>query len=152
MPSTLAIWKARARQLQAEVYALYLAYRDPRVPWYAKAVAACVVGYALSPIDLIPDFIPVLGYLDDLVLIPLGIALTLRMIPPAVMVECRARARSELADGKPVSRVAAAVIVTIWLGLAALAAVAALLIARIGLGRIVEQCYNSSVNSFVGSG
>jgi len=152
MPSTLARWKTRAQQLQAEVYALYLAFRDPRVPWYAKAVAACVVGYALSPIDLIPDFIPVLGYLDDLVLIPLGIALTLRMIPPEVMVECRARARSELADGKPVSRVAAAVIVTIWLGLAALAAVAALLIARIGLGRIVEQCYNSSVNSFVGSG
>jgi len=152
MPSTLARWKTRAQQLQAEVYALYLAFRDPRVPWYAKAVAACVVGYALSPIDLIPDFIPVLGYLDDLVLIPLGIALTLRLIPPAVMVECRARARSELADGKPVSRVAAAVIVTIWLGLAALAAVAALLIARIGLGRIVEQCYNSSVNSFVGSG
>ena len=89
MPSTLAIWKARRRQLQAEVYALYLAYRDPRVPWYAKAVAACVVGYALSPIDLIPDFIPVLGYLDDLVLIPLGIALALRMIPPAVMDECR---------------------------------------------------------------
>jgi uncharacterized membrane protein YkvA (DUF1232 family) len=107
--------------LQTEVYALYLAYRDPRVPWYAKVLAACVVGYALSPIDLIPDFIPVLGYLDDLVLIPLGIALTLRMIPPAVMVECRARARSELADGKPVSRAAAAVIVAIWLGLAALA-------------------------------
>ena len=116
-----ATWKARARQLQAEVYALYLASRDPRVPWYAKAVAACVVGYALSPIDLIPDFIPVLGYLDDLVLIPLGIALALRMIPAAVMVECRARARAELADGKPVSRVAAAVIVAIWLGLAVLA-------------------------------
>ena len=110
----------RARQLQAEVYALYLAYRDPRVPWYAKAVAACVVGYALSPIDLIPDFIPVLGYLDDLVLIPLGIALVLRMIQPAVMDECRAQARAELADGKPVSRAAAAVIVTIWVGLAVL--------------------------------
>jgi uncharacterized membrane protein YkvA (DUF1232 family) len=110
----------RARQLQAEVYALYLALRDPRVPWYAKAVAACVVGYALSPIDLIPDFIPVLGYLDDLVLIPLGIALVLRMIPPAVMVECRARARAELADGKPVSRAAAAVIVAIWVVLVVL--------------------------------
>ena len=120
MPSTLARWKMRARQLQAEVYALYLAYRDPRVPWYAKAVAACVVGYALSPIDLIPDFIPVLGYLDDLVLIPLGIALVLRMIPPAVMDECRERARAELADGKPVSRAAAAVIVAIWVGLAVL--------------------------------
>jgi uncharacterized membrane protein YkvA (DUF1232 family) len=127
MPSTLARWKIRARQLQAEVYALYLAFRDPRVPWYAKAVAACVVGYALSPIDLIPDFIPVLGYLDDLVLIPLGIALALRMIPPAVMDECRARARAELADGKPVSRAAAAVIVAIWL---VLAATTILLIAR----------------------
>ena len=120
MPSALARWKMRARQLQAEVYALYLAYRDPRVPWYAKAVAACVVGYALSPIDLIPDFIPVLGYLDDLVLIPLGIALVLRMIPPAVMDECRARAHAELVDGKPVSRAAAAVIVMIWVGVAVL--------------------------------
>ena len=128
MSSTLAIWKARARQLQAEVYACYLAARDPRVPWYAKAVAVCVVGYAFSPIDLIPDFIPVLGYLDDLVLIPLGIALLLRMIPPEVMVECRERARSELAVGKSVSWVAAAVIVAIWLVLAALAA---LLIARV---------------------
>jgi uncharacterized membrane protein YkvA (DUF1232 family) len=122
MPSTPAIWKARARQLKAEVYALYLAYRDPRVPWYAKVLAACVVGYALSPIDLIPDFIPVLGYLDDLVLIPLGIALTLRLIPPEVLDECRARARAELAEGKPVTRAAAAVIVAIWVGLAALAA------------------------------
>ena len=120
MPSTLARWKMRARQLQAEVYALYLAFRDPRVPWYAKAVAACVVGYALSPIDLIPDFIPVLGYLDDLVLIPLGIALALRMIPPAVMDECRVRARSELVDGKPVSRAAAAMIVAIWVGVVVL--------------------------------
>jgi uncharacterized membrane protein YkvA (DUF1232 family) len=127
MSSTLAVWKARARHLRAEVYALYLAYRDPRMPWYAKVLAVCVVGYALSPIDLIPDFIPVLGYLDDLVLIPLGVALALRMIPPAVMDECRARARSELADGKMTGRVAAAVIVALWLALAALAA---LLIAR----------------------
>lgn len=122
MPVAFDIWKVRARQLQAEVLALYLAYRDPRVPWYAKVVAACVVGYAFSPIDLIPDFIPVLGYLDDLILIPLGSALALRMIPPEVMTECRERARSELADGKPVNRVAAAVIVALWLGLAALAA------------------------------
>jgi uncharacterized membrane protein YkvA (DUF1232 family) len=121
MPSTLDNWKRRAQRLKAEVYALYLAYRDPRVPWYAKVLAACVVGYAISPIDLIPDFIPGLGYLDDLVLIPLGVALTLRLIPSGVMVECRERARTELADGKPVSRAAAAVIVAIWLGLAALA-------------------------------
>ncbi len=121
MSSTLDNWKRRARRLKAEVYALYLAYRDPRVPWYAKVLAACVVGYAISPIDLIPDFIPGLGYLDDLVLIPLGIALTLRLIPSEVMVECRERARTEVAAGKPVSRAAAAVIVAIWLGLAALA-------------------------------
>jgi uncharacterized membrane protein YkvA (DUF1232 family) len=121
MPSTLDNWKRRSQRLKAEVYALYLAYRDPRVPWYAKVLAACVVGYAISPIDLIPDFIPGLGYLDDLVLIPLGVALTLRLIPSGVMVECRERARTELADGKPVSRAAAAVIVAIWLGLAALA-------------------------------
>jgi len=121
MPVIIETWKRRARRLKSETYALYLAYRDPRVPWYAKAFAACVVGYAFSPIDLIPDFIPILGYLDDLVLIPVGIALTLRMIPPEVMAECRTR--SELAAGKPINRVAAAVIVAIWLGLAALAVV-----------------------------
>ena len=117
----LAAWKDRVRQLKTEVYALYLAYRDPRVPWYARAFAACVVAYAFSPIDLIPDFIPLLGYLDDLVLVPLGIALALRMIPPAVMTDCRARAR--VAADKPVNWIAAAVIVAIWLGLAALAVV-----------------------------
>ena len=87
-----ASWKARALQLKAETYAIYLAYRDPRVPWHARLFAACVVGYAFSPIDLIPDFIPVLGYLDDLILIPLGITLALRMIPPEVMAECRQKA------------------------------------------------------------
>ena len=83
-------WQQRARQLKRETYALYLAYRDPRVPWYAKVLAVCVVAYAFSPIDLIPDFIPVLGYLDDLVFVPLGISLALRLIPPEVMAECRA--------------------------------------------------------------
>lgn len=119
MHSRLETWKQHARRLKAETYALYLAYRDPRVPWYARLVAVCVVGYALSPIDLIPDFIPVLGYLDDLVLIPAGIALALKLIPPEVMAECRERARA--AEGRPVSRFAAVVIVAIWLGLAALA-------------------------------
>ncbi len=108
-------WKDRAAHLKAETYALYLAYRDPRVPWVAKALAAVVVGYAFSPIDLIPDFIPVLGYLDDLVLIPLGVALVLRLIPPEVMTECRARAQDALAAGKPVSRAAAVIIVALWL-------------------------------------
>jgi uncharacterized membrane protein YkvA (DUF1232 family) len=115
----IATWKQRARLLKRETYALYLAYRDPRVPWYAKVVAACVVAYAFSPIDLIPDPIPVLGYLDDLVLIPLGIALALKLIPAEVMAECRARAIA--AEGQPTNWVAAAVIVAIWVGGAALA-------------------------------
>jgi uncharacterized membrane protein YkvA (DUF1232 family) len=113
-------WKQRARRLKTEVFALYLAYRDPRVPWYARAFAACVVGYAFSPIDLIPDFIPILGYLDDLVLIPLGIALALRMIPPVVMAECRARSEEIMRSGKPANKTAAVIIVAIWLLLAAL--------------------------------
>jgi uncharacterized membrane protein YkvA (DUF1232 family) len=112
--------RKRARSLKAEVYALYLAYRDPRVPMYARIFAAGVVAYAFSPIDLIPDFIPVLGYLDDLVLVPLGITLAIKMIPAPVMQECRARAKEVMAQGKPVSLKAAAVIVAIWLMLAAL--------------------------------
>ena len=113
--------KRWARRLEAEVYALYLAYRDPRVPLYARVFAAIVVGYAFSPIDLIPDPIPVLGYLDDLVLVPLGVALAIRMIPAPVLDECRERAREVVASGKPVNRVAAAVVVAIWVALAALA-------------------------------
>ena len=113
-------WKARARQLKVEVYALYLAYRDPRVPWYARLFAACVVGYAFSPIDLIPDPIPVLGYLDDLILIPLGVKLALAMIPAQVLAENRVKAQEIMRQGKPVNRVAAAVIIAIWLLLAAL--------------------------------
>ena len=103
------------------MYALYLAYRDPRVPLYARVFAAIVVGYAFSPIDLIPDPIPVLGYLDDLVLVPLGVALAIRMIPAPVLAECRARAREVMASGKPVNKVAAAVVVAIWVALAVLA-------------------------------
>jgi uncharacterized membrane protein YkvA (DUF1232 family) len=114
-------WKRRARQLKREVYALYLAYRDPRVPWYARVFAAMVVGYAFSPIDLIPDPIPILGYLDDLILVPLGVALALKMIPAPVMVECREKAELAFKQGKPVNWVAAGVIVAIWLALAALA-------------------------------
>ena len=113
--------KRWASRLKAEVYALYLAYRDPRVPLYARVFAAIVVGYAFSPIDLIPDVIPVLGYLDDLVLVPLGVALAIRMIPAHVLVECRERSREVIARGKPVNRVAAAVVVAVWIALAALA-------------------------------
>ena len=110
--------KQRARQLKIETYALYLAARHPATPWYAKLLVAAVVAYALSPIDLIPYFVPVLGHLDDLLLVPLGIALALKLIPSAVMAECRQRAQE--ANSKPVSRTAAVVIVVIWLSLAAL--------------------------------
>jgi uncharacterized membrane protein YkvA (DUF1232 family) len=115
MMKAIGAWKHRARKLKTETYALYLAYRDPRTPWYARLFAALVVGYAFSPIDLIPDFIPVLGYLDDLVLVPLGVLLALKMIPPAVWAESRERAQRAMAAGKPVSKAAAAVIVLIWL-------------------------------------
>jgi uncharacterized membrane protein YkvA (DUF1232 family) len=126
----MEVWRRRARQLKTETYAIYLAYRDPRVPWYARLFAACVVGYAFSPIDLIPDFIPILGYLDDLILVPAGIALALKMIPPVVMRECRERARDVVAQGKPTSKAAALIIIAIWLLLAALAISLAVRIVR----------------------
>ena len=105
-----------ARRIKRDAVTLYLAARDPRTPWYAKALAAVVVAYALSPIDLIPDFIPVLGYLDDIVIVPLGLLLVLRMIPPEVIEECRARA--EDMPERPTSRTAAVVVVLIWVALA----------------------------------
>ncbi len=123
MSSLLDSWKTRARQLKTDVYALYLAYKDPRTPWYARIFAAVVVGYAFSPIDLIPDPIPVLGYLDDLVLIPLGVFLALKMIPSQVMADSRQKALEVIAQGKPVNKVAALVIVMIWIGLAVLAGI-----------------------------
>jgi uncharacterized membrane protein YkvA (DUF1232 family) len=115
MREMLASWKGRALRLKGETYALYLAYRDPRTPWHAKLLAALVVGYAFSPIDLVPDAIPILGYLDDLLLVPLGIALVLRMVPAVVMDECREQAQVEMAQGKPTNWVAAVVIVIVWL-------------------------------------
>jgi uncharacterized membrane protein YkvA (DUF1232 family) len=114
-------WKQRARQLKVETYAVYLAYKDPGTPWYARVFAACVVGYAFSPIDLVPDPIPILGYLDDLVLVPVGVALALKMIPRAVLAECREKAQAAMSQGKPTNWTAAGVIVTIWLLLAVLA-------------------------------
>ena len=108
-------WKKRAKHLKRELYALYLAYKDPRVPWYARIIAIMVVGYAFSPIDLIPDPIPVLGYLDDLILIPLGIALVIKLISPDVLNECRERAGHRDNEAKPQNWVAACVIVLIWI-------------------------------------
>ena len=111
--------RERFRALKRETVALYFAVRDPRTPLLARVVAGLVVAYALSPIDLIPDFIPVLGYLDDLILVPLGIMLALRLIPAAVLVD--ARAQAEAALERPTSRAAAAVIVAIWIACALLA-------------------------------
>ena len=115
MTNTLKGW---ARSVRRDVHAVYLAARDPRTPWYAKALAVCVAGYALSPIDLIPDFIPVLGYLDDAVIVPLGLLAVVKLIPAEVMAESRAvaAARAE----RPVSRTAAAVIALIWIASIAL--------------------------------
>lgn len=112
--------KQRARRLKAETFALYLAARHPETPWYAKLFVAGIVVYALSPIDLIPDFVPLLGYVDDFILIPIGIALAIKMIPAPILAECRARAQEVLSNGKPVCRVAGVVIVVMWFALAAL--------------------------------
>ena len=123
-------WKYWAREIKVDVYALYLAYKDPRVPLYARVFAACVVAYAFSPLDLIPDPIPVLGYLDDLILIPLGVILAVRMIPPVVLAESRDQARSVMQAGKPVNRIAAVVIIALWLLLALLAVIIVVRVAR----------------------
>ena len=110
----MADWlKNWARIIKRDVHALYLASRDPRVPWYAKALAIAVACYALSPIDLIPDFVPVLGYLDDVILVPLAVLLVIRLIPPEIMAEHRDLAAA--AQERPVSRKAAFIIAFIWI-------------------------------------
>ena len=118
--SFLAQFKQRVRALKAETLALYLAARHPQTPWYAKLLVGAIVAYALSPIDLIPDFVPILGYVDDLILLPLAIALALRLVPPAVMLESRALAAQRIEEGKPVSRIAAAVIIVVWIAITVL--------------------------------
>ena len=123
--------KQAARRLKKETYAVYLASTDQRVPWYARILAGITVAYAFSPIDLIPDFIPILGYLDDLIIVPLGIWLVLKMIPPQVLAECREKAAAEIERGKPINRAGAVVIIAIWIGLGILAA--------IGLTRIFKR-------------
>lgn len=115
--SAVLALKQRAYALRREAYALYVAARDPRVPWYAKAFMALTLAHTLSPIDLVPDFIPVLGYLDDLVVTPLGIALALKMIPPEVMADARRQVDETLHQGKPVSRAGAMIVIAIWLAI-----------------------------------
>ena len=117
MINSLKDW---ARSVKCDAHAVYLAARDPRTPWYAKALALCVAGYALSPIDVIPDFIPVLGYLDDIVIVPFGILAVVHMIPVEVMAEHRAAAT--LGAERPMSRTATVVIVCLWAASIALTA------------------------------
>jgi uncharacterized membrane protein YkvA (DUF1232 family) len=109
---TIKTW---AKRIKRDLHALYLAGRDPRVPWYVKLLAVATAAYALSPIDLIPDFIPVIGYLDDLLLVPLGIYLAVKLVPPHVMEECRAEA-DRRQDRPPVSRTAAGLVLLVWAG------------------------------------
>jgi len=121
MKATLAAWANRARR---EVLTVYYAARDPATPWWLRVLAMAIAAYALSPLDLIPDFIPVLGYLDDLLLVPLGLLLVLRLLPPQVLAASRQRAAATLA--RPRSRGAAIAIVAVWLLCAALLATWAL--------------------------
>jgi len=117
--SMIASWKKSVVSLKTQTLALYYALRDPRVSWYAKVWVALVVAYALNPLDLVPDFIPILGYLDDLVLVPLGIALALKMIPPEVMAECRAKAADRMSVNMPMANVMTFVIVLLWIAVLA---------------------------------
>ena len=115
--------KQRARELKREVFALFLAARHPRTPWYAKVLLIVIVAYAVSPIDLIPDFVPVLGLLDDVILLPLGIALALKMIPRAVIEECRGRVATSELERSRLGRFGAIGIGVIWAALLALVVV-----------------------------
>ncbi|MBE4906840.1 DUF1232 domain-containing protein [Bacillus luteolus] len=107
----LKVW---ARKLKRQLFVLYLAYKDERVPWFAKLFTACVVAYAFSPIDLIPDFIPILGYLDDVILVPLGIMFALKMIPKEVIAECEIKAEEMMKKGKPENWVVGSLIILVW--------------------------------------
>lgn len=111
----LAAWKQRADRLKNEIATLIVAWQDPRTPWAARVLLMLVIAYALSPVDLVPDFIPVLGYLDDLLLLPLGIALALKLIPPSVLADSRSQVQSQAAAASGgAGRAAAAVIVLLW--------------------------------------
>lgn len=110
----LTTFKMRANKLKQDVYVLFLAYKDSRVPWYAKFFAICVVAYAFSPVDLIPDFIPILGYLDDLIIVPVGVALALKMIPKPILDEYRTKVELLRQKGKPKNWISGILIITIW--------------------------------------
>ena len=126
----IASLKQKASRLKTEIYCLYLAYQDPRVAWYAKAFILVIVAYALSPVDLIPDFIPVLGYVDDLIILPVGIFLALKMIPGEVLKECREKAHFEPIGGRA-KWLATLVIIMVWLLVLYL------------LGRLIWQLFTS---------
>ena len=106
--------KDKAKQLKTDIPAVFLALKDKKTPWYAKAFAALTVAYALSPIDLVPDFIPFLGYLDDLIILPLLVALTVKFIPKETFAEYRAQAENMWADGKPKKWYYAIPIIIVW--------------------------------------
>ncbi|MFS0821907.1 YkvA family protein [Bacillus sp. 1P02SD] len=104
-----------AKNLKKQIYILYFAYKDARVPWYAKLFTAGVVAYTFSPIDLIPDFIPILGYLDEVILVPIGIMFAMKMIPKAVIADCEVKAEELIKNGKPKNWVAGVLIILLWL-------------------------------------
>jgi uncharacterized membrane protein YkvA (DUF1232 family) len=110
----LSSLRAKAKKLESETYALYLAYRDPRTPWHARALSAFVIAHTVSPIDLIPDFIPVIGYLDDFVITPLGLYLALRMIPPEVLADARRQAARASTEGGIKTRAGVAIVLSVW--------------------------------------
>lgn len=116
--SNLSKLKSYARKLKQNLFVLYLSYRDNRTPWYAKVVAICVVAYAFSPIDLIPDFIPVLGYLDDLIIVPIGISLALKLIPSHIIEDNREKAEEIKKNGKPKNWFVGILFILIWVLLA----------------------------------
>ncbi|MNW59474.1 hypothetical protein D3C74_373930 [compost metagenome] len=116
--SNLSKLKSYARKLKQNLFVLYLSYRDNRTPWYAKVVAICVVAYAFSPIDLIPDFIPVLGYLDDLIIVPVGISLALKLIPSHIIEDNREKAEEIKKNGKPKNWFVGILFILIWVLLA----------------------------------
>ena len=118
--SLIKRWREAARKLKTELQVLYLAYRDPRTPWYARAFALGLLAYAFSPLDLIPDFIPVLGHLDDLILLPLGILIARRLIPAQILDEQRHKLRETPQALSKAATLAAALIIALWLLLALL--------------------------------